>query len=192
VRGAGSWHERLVGVADGRFQPLAGPRIGTELVPAHLRDAPPRTVIETSPASVSIVRQVAQRLAAQGGAALIVDYGHDRTSAGETLQAVAGHAFADPWTAPGEHDLTAHVDFEALGAAAVGEGPRLWGPVAQGAWLTTLGIDARAAALSRAAPARAGEIETARHRLTAPEQMGELFRVMALTAPGWPEPAGFA
>ena len=192
VRGAGSWHERLVGVADGRFQPLAGPRIGTELVPAHLRDAPPGTVIETSPAAVSIVRALAQRLSAQGGAALIVDYGHDRTSAGETLQAVAGHAFADPWAAPGEHDLTAHVDFEALGAAAVGEGARPWGPVAQGAWLTTLGIDARAAALSRAAPARAGEIETARHRLTAPEQMGELFRVMALTAPGWPEPAGFA
>ena len=191
VRGAGSWHERLVGLAGGRFQPGAGPRIGSELIPPHLRHAPVGTVIETSPASVAVVRALAQRLATRGGAALIVDYGHDRTSAGETLQAVSNHSYADPWTEPGERDLTAHVDFEALGSAARGEGVCVWGPVGQGAWLGALGIDARAASLSKAGPGRAEEIEAARHRLTAPNGMGTLFRVLALTAPGWPEPAGF-
>jgi SAM-dependent MidA family methyltransferase len=129
---------------------------------------------------------------ASGGAALIIDYGHDRTSPGDTLQAVSQHAFADPWKAPGERDLTAHVDFEALGAAARAEGVRVHGPVGQGAFLQALGIDARAATLSRAAPARAEEIEAARARLTAADAMGNLFRVLALVAPGWPEPAGFA
>jgi SAM-dependent MidA family methyltransferase len=64
--------------------------------------------------------------------------------------------------------------------------------VGQGGWLAALGIDQRAAALAKAAPGRADEIESARRRLTAPDQMGELFRVLALAAPDWPEPAGFA
>jgi SAM-dependent MidA family methyltransferase len=59
-------------------------------------------------------------------------------------------------------------------------------------WLDALGIGARAAALSRSAPDRAAEVRAARDRLTGPEQMGRLFKVMALAAPGWPDPAGFA
>jgi SAM-dependent MidA family methyltransferase len=192
VRTERSWSERLVGWRDQAFVPLAGPSLGSEFVPAHLRSAPLGTVIETSPASVAVVCRLAQMVRASGGAALIIDYGHDRTSPGDTLQAVSQHAFADPWKAPGERDLTAHVDFEALGAAARAEGVRVHGPVGQGAFLQALGIDARAATLSRAAPARAEEIEAARARLTAADAMGDLFRVLALVAPGWPEPAGFA
>jgi SAM-dependent MidA family methyltransferase len=149
-------------------------------------------VLETSPASLAVVRRLAQKLAAGGGAALIIDYGHDRTGAGETLQAVAHHGYADPWVEPGERDLTAHVDFQALGDAARAEGVRVYGPTGQGAFLQMLGIDARAAALARAAPDRSAEIDAARRRLTAPGEMGELFRVLALIAPRWPEPAGFA
>jgi SAM-dependent MidA family methyltransferase len=192
VRTERSWSERLVGWRDQAFVPLAGPSLGSEFVPAHLRSAPLGTVIETSPASVAVVCRLAQMVRASGGAALIIDYGHDRTSPGDTLQAVSQHAFADPWKAPGEQDLTAHVDFEALGAAARAEGVRVHGPVGQGAFLQALGIDARAVTLSRAAPARAEEIEAARARLTAADAMGDLFRVLALVAPGWPEPAGFA
>ena len=103
-----------------------------------------------------------------------------------------GHAFADPWTDPGECDLTAHVDFQALGEAAAEAGLRVLGPVAQGAWLSRLGIDARAAALARSSPQRAVDIEAARHRLVAADQMGSLFKAMALAAPSWPDPAGFA
>jgi SAM-dependent MidA family methyltransferase len=122
---------------------------------------------------------------------LIVDYGHERSSAGETLQAVANHAFADPWTEPGERDLTVHVDFEALGTAARDMGVRVLGPRGQGEWLDALGIGLRAASLAKAAPERLEEVERAYHRLTSPDQMGTLFKVMALVAEGWPEPAGF-
>ena len=183
------WRERLVGAEGERFVPAAGPPLPDSAVPEHVRAAPPGTILETSPASVATVRHLAHRINMQGGAALIVDYGHDRTSAGETLQAVALHDYADPWMDPGERDLTAHVDFEALAAAA--EGLEVHGPVGQGAWLTALGIDVRSEALSRAAPAKADEVASARERLVSPAGMGTLFRGMALTAPGWPKPEGF-
>ena len=147
---------------------------------------------EASPVSVTIAADLARRLAAQGGAALIVDYGYAGPSGGDTLQAVSHHAFANPWEAPGERDLTAHVGFAALASAAAGEGARVIGPFGQGPWLEALGIGARAAALIRAAPGRHDEIETGRARLTAPDRMGELFKVMALISPHWPQPAGFA
>ncbi len=123
---------------------------------------------------------------------MIIDYGHEQTRPGETLQAVTRHGYADPWLEPGERDLTAHVDFEALGQAAAMAGIQLFGPRSQGEWLEAMGIALRSEALARAAPQRAGEIEAARRRLTAPEAMGSLFKVTALLAPGWPEPAGFA
>ncbi|MBX3560260.1 MAG: SAM-dependent methyltransferase [Sphingomonas sp.] len=155
---------------------------------AFARDGAVET--EISPASLDIVRALAERLATQGGAMLIVDYGHDRPGRGDTLQAVAGHEYADPWMAPGTRDLTAHVDFHALGAAARQSGARIAGPVGQGDWLDAMGIALRAAALARAVPSRTEEIEAARLRLTAPEQMGRLFKAMAVLASNWPRPAG--
>ncbi|HEX8534860.1 MAG TPA: SAM-dependent methyltransferase [Allosphingosinicella sp.] len=187
----GGWRERLVVREGERFRPVPGPAIGSATIPVHIRNAPLGTVLETSPASVSIMRQLARLIAASGGAALIVDYGHDRTSAGETLQAVAKHGFSDPWEAPGERDLTVHVDFEALGDAARAEGARVFGPRGQGEWLDAIGIGLRAEALSSAAPDRAKEIERARQRLTSPEEMGTLFKAMAIVATSWPDPAAF-
>ena len=192
IRAARGWHERLVGLDGGRFVPGAGGAVPEAAIPEHLRAAPEGTVLETAPASLAYVRLLAQRLAAQGGAALIVDYGHDRTSAGDTLQAVRAHHYADPWVEPGESDLTVHVDFEALSAAAHETGVQVLGPAPQGAFLTRLGIDARLAALSRTVPARADEFRAARDRLVSPDEMGRLFRVMALAAPGWPAPEGLA
>ena len=152
---------------------------------------PAEPVTETSPASTAILGALARRLKAQGGVALIVDYGHDRPGTGDTLQAVLAHEYADPFEAPGSRDLTAHVDFHALAEAARAAGVRIFGPVAQGAWLQAMGIKLRAASLAKAAPERGAEIAAARTRLTGPDQMGRLFKVMALVAPGWPEPGGF-
>jgi SAM-dependent MidA family methyltransferase len=185
------WRERLVDHREGRFVPVPGSPATAEAIPEHLRAAPAGTVLEISPASVGIVRQLADRLARTGGAALVIDYGHERTSAGETLQAVAKHAFADPWEAPGERDLTVHVDFEALTTAAGEAGVDVLGPAKQGDWLEAIGIRARSASLVKAAPQRMDEIAAARQRLTAPEAMGSLFKVLALVSPGWPRPAGF-
>jgi NADH dehydrogenase [ubiquinone] 1 alpha subcomplex assembly factor 7 len=191
IRGRSGWHERLVGHDGTRFVPGAGPAVPDAAIPAHLRAAPEGTILETSPASLAVVRELAQRLAAQGGAALIIDYGHDCTSPGETLQAVKAHNHADPWIDPGELDLTVHVDFQTLGAAAAESRVELSGPTAQGDFLLDLGIDARLASISLGAPARAGEFRDARDRLVSPEQMGTLFRVIGLAATAWPKLEGF-
>ncbi|HEY6916827.1 MAG TPA: SAM-dependent methyltransferase [Allosphingosinicella sp.] len=192
VRMPGGWCERMVGLDGEAFHPGAGPPVPDAAIPKPLRKAPVGSILETAPAAAAIMRAMAERLAAQGGAALIIDYGHDRTGIGDTLQAVKDHAYADPFAQPGERDLTVHVDFEALGDAARAGGALVSPVVTQGAFMTALGIDARAAALSRTAPHQADAIELARARLTAPDQMGTLFKAMAVLAPEWPMPAGFA
>lgn len=185
------WVERLVACQDTLFLPIAGTRSFDQVIPPALRDAPPGSIIETSPASVAILRSLAARLLAQGGAAILIDYGYSGPAIGDTLQAVRGHDYANPFETPGEADLTAHVDFGTLAEAARAEGLTVHGPVTQGAFLKALGIDARAQSLARAQPDRAADIATDRDRLVEDEQMGELFKVIALTAPGWPAPEGF-
>jgi len=149
-------------------------------------------VDETSPARHEAVNSIATCLAAKGGAALIIDYGHERTAPGDTLQAMRGHGYAPVLANPGEQDLTAHIDFEAVGAAAADAGASVTPLVSQGEWLLRLGIEARAQSLSRANPDRADDIFGAFERLVARDQMGELFKVLGLRSPGWPQPAGFA
>lgn len=146
---------------------------------------------EDSPEREAIAWEIAAQLAARGGVALIVDYGHARSDLGDTLQAVRGHRFADILSDPGEQDLTSHVDFEALASATEGIGAAIDGPVEQGAWLELLGLGQRAAALAKASPQRAAEIMVAKARLCDPGAMGKLFKVMAVRHRDWPVPAGF-
>ena len=148
-------------------------------------------VVETSPARDQAVADISSRLAAHGGVALIVDYGHEKTSPGDTLQAVRAHRYSAVLDRPGEQDLTAHVDFEAVALAAREAGAAVTSVVPQGLWLERLGIADRAEALIQAHPDRADDIEAGRHRLYDPRQMGELFKVVAIHSPGWPVPAGF-
>lgn len=189
VRGRAGWHERLVACQDTMFLPIAGKAVPETIVPDALRAAPPGSIIETSPASVAIVRALAQRLVAQGGAALIVDYGYDGPAVGETLQAVKRHGFANPFDNPGDQDLTAHVDFTTLAGMAALHGAGVHGPVAQGDFLGQLGLAERAAALARAHPERGTDLAEAHRRLTHPSEMGALFKALALTGAGWPAPA---
>jgi SAM-dependent MidA family methyltransferase len=192
VKSADGWRERRIACQDTLFLPVAGKRVPLEIIAEDLRDAPPGSILESSPASVAVMRAVAKRVAAQGGGALIIDYGYDGLSLGETLQAVKRHGPANPFEAPGEQDLTAHVDFATLASIALLAGARVHGPVSQSAFLGSLGIAERATALARANPAQGAALAEAHHRLASPAGMGSLFRAMALTAPGWPEPAGMA
>ena len=188
-RAEGGWHERLV---DDRGGLCFGQSTACDALPDTFGPAPPGSIAEISPVREHLAAQIAGRIAAQGGAALIIDYGHARTGLGDTLQAVRRHAPHDPLTAPGEADLTSHVDFEALGRAAGAHDVALHGPIAQGRFLRTLGIDARAAMLMKnTTPAGAAEIEQARERLTAPAAMGTLFQAFAICRPGTATPAGF-
>ncbi|KAK0358327.1 hypothetical protein LTR94_035895, partial [Friedmanniomyces endolithicus] len=106
--------------------------------------------------------------------------------------AVRGHGFVNPYDDPGEQDLTAHVDFGTLIEAARAEDAVAFGPVDQGALLKALGIDARTQALAARSPERADQLRADRDRLVEEEQMGTLFKAIAITSPGWPVPAGFA
>ncbi len=187
-RGARGWRERLV--AEGRF--VLGEADTADEIPLALSDAPLGAIVERNPAAEAIAAALAGRIAAQGGALLALDYGYEGPLAGDTLQAMSSHSYAHPLEAPGTRDLTAHVDFAVLAAAARALGARPTPCVTQGAFLTALGIDARADALARANPAQAEAVAAARNRLVAPEAMGRLFKVLAIRHLDWPLPAGFA
>jgi NADH dehydrogenase [ubiquinone] 1 alpha subcomplex assembly factor 7 len=208
-RTATGWAERLVDMDDTaetgtaetgnegaggfRFVLEAGIGPGLRLVPESLRNAPPGSVLEVSPASQAVARTLGERLARHGGAALLIDYGYAHGPAlGETLQAIRRHAFAPVLESPGEADLTAHVDFAALAAAAREAGAAAHGPLPQGEFLMRLGIVQRADTLRRAGtPQQAAAVDAALDRLIGAEQMGTLFQVLALAAPGLGVPAGF-
>ena len=185
IRIKGRWRERVIGLE-------GASRLSFGLGPGILdqrREAPAGAILEVSPAREGLTADLARRIAAEGGAALIVDYGYTQGGPGETLQAVRGHAFADPLATPGEADLTAHVDFAALAASAAGAGAAVHGPVTQSRFLVSLGLLDRAGRLVAAADEVTREaIRTAVERLTGPDQMGELFNVLAITTPGLTPP----
>jgi NADH dehydrogenase [ubiquinone] 1 alpha subcomplex assembly factor 7 len=187
VRDGGAWRERLVGL-DGDALVFGLAREPDRAVSAS---APEGAVLTLGRAAAEVAGGIAARLVREGGALLVVDYGHDRPGLGDTLQAVAGHRFADPLAAPGEADLTVHVDFPALARAARAAGAVAHGPVDQGDFLRALGIDQRATRLARdASPEAAAAVEAARARLVAegPRGMGRLFKVLGVAAPGLPLP----
>ncbi len=193
LRTLAGWCERLVGLSDGILAFGAAP----DTEPSLKLDAPPGTILEIGIAARRVAALLAARVAREGGAVLIVDYGYAEPRFGETLQAVRRHRFVDVLAQPGEADLTSHVDFSALGRAARAAGAEVHGPTGQGAWLKALGIKTRAEALRRqATPSQAEAIDAAVDRLTdagtaARPGMGALFKVMAFTAPGLPPPPGF-
>ncbi|MCT2399293.1 class I SAM-dependent methyltransferase [Novosphingobium mangrovi (ex Huang et al. 2023)] len=185
------WRERMVDYRDGRFLPVAGDKPMDAAVPEAMRKAEDGTLIETCPGASTAVSEIAARLVDQGGAALFIDYGHDRSRTGSTLQALKAHAKVDPFELPGEADLTCHVDFAAMADAALPCGARHLGTVTQRDFLRGLGIEERAGKLAASAPQHAAAIQAGKDRLIAEEQMGTLFKVMGLASPDWPDGAGF-
>jgi NADH dehydrogenase [ubiquinone] 1 alpha subcomplex assembly factor 7 len=192
VNTSGGWREIMVTCEGDRFVETVGNRPMDAALPESRRFAPLGTVIETCPAAAANMFEVAGRLAAQGGAALFIDYGHADGRQGSSLQAVRGHQKVDPFTAPGAADLSAHVDFAQMAQIAQSRGARWIGTVEQGTFLRALGIDARAEALSQFAPHHRDALLSARDRLVNADAMGSLFKVMGLTGPDWPDGAGFA
>ncbi|GAA4048866.1 class I SAM-dependent methyltransferase [Parerythrobacter jejuensis] len=191
VKVENGWRERMVGLDGDAFVYVAGGRPMDAAVPVEWRDADVGTILETCPAAAANMYEVAGRLAEQGGAALFVDYGHAKLHAGSTLQAVREHTKVNPLEEPGTADLTALVDFETLARIAQSRDVRVQGVVEQGKWLSALGIEGRAQTLAHKAPHYSAEIHAAKDRLIQPDQMGSLFKVLGLAAPGWPGGAGF-
>jgi NADH dehydrogenase [ubiquinone] 1 alpha subcomplex assembly factor 7 len=196
VKQSDGWHERVIGLnANGNFAlglaPDALPQFD-RFLPKKIKDAPVGAIFEwrNDIHAFDIARRVREN-----GAALFIDYGHIESDVGETLQSVNEHAFADPLSAPGAADITAHVDFFIFGQAAESMGTVVQGPVTQAQFLRELGIDARADALRRGASTeQAANITAAVARLTEAGRtgMGELFKVMALRDPKLGPLPGFA
>jgi NADH dehydrogenase [ubiquinone] 1 alpha subcomplex assembly factor 7 len=190
VRAGALWRERMIGLSEGRLAFGLAPPAPVAALAHRLADTAEGGIVEICPALPAIVAEIGRRIAAHGGVALIIDYG-DWRSRGDTLQALSRHRVADPLAAPGEADLTTHVDFEAVARAAAPA--RVTGMTPQGSFLRALGIDTRAAILARGLTGAARDSHLAAlHRLTDPGQMGHLFKVMGLYPDGAPPPPGLA
>jgi NADH dehydrogenase [ubiquinone] 1 alpha subcomplex assembly factor 7 len=192
---AHEWRERCVRIgASGGFAFCEGAPVPNEDLrePAGALDVPDGSILEIRPAANTLVQTLADRAQDAPLAALIVDYGHEETACGDTLQAISRHRFADPLTTPGEVDLTAHVDFAALKDTATAHGLTAYGPMSQGAFLLRLGLEARRDRLCETATSeQRAEIVAGTNRLVDPSAMGLLFKTLALTSPGLAPPPPF-
>jgi len=195
VRAGNGWRERLVAWSGERgfhFTLADSPSPLAALVPSALPALAEGAVFELSPAAIGVTAEIARRIAAYGGAALLIDYGRAAPATGESLQAVKRHRMQGIFDEPGTADLSAHVDFSALARAAAEAGAAPFGPATQGDFLTELGIALRADRLKRnTGPAEAAMIDGAVERLAGPAAMGALFKALALAQTGV-RPAGFA
>ena len=186
VRTPEGWRERCVTVGPEGLVFTTAPEpspLAAGLAPA-VAAAAEGSLAEVAPAAAAFVATLARRVVAQGGAALLIDYGYAQPAAGDSLQAIRGHRFHAVLQDPGDADLTAHVDFAAVARAAVSAGARVEGPVPQGLWLRRLGILARAERLAAGAdPATARSVRAGLARLIEPSAMGTLFKAMAIAPP---------
>jgi SAM-dependent MidA family methyltransferase len=194
VKTARGWCERMVVLnADGALDfALAPEAVPSSLIPANRGGAPMGAFYETSPAATALTQQIAEIIAREGGAALIVDYGYGAEGGfGETLQAVSNHKYARVLEAPGDADISAHVDFAALDGEARAAGAKPYGPVGQGDLLEATGIVQRAATLARGQLGNSPAIDAQLERLIQPDQMGILFKALAILPDAAPTPPGF-
>jgi SAM-dependent MidA family methyltransferase len=191
VKSGAQWRERMVMVENAKLVFTVGAAtLAPDELPNGAVTAEQGSVFEIAPVRVGIVEELVQRLKAQGGTALLIDYGHIKSGFGDTLQAMRAHGFAPVLETPGEIDLTSHVDFEALQKAALAAGCDV-GLKTQGEFLVELGLLARAGALGadKSSDIQTG-IEAAVNRLAGPDQMGRLFKALCL-APSKPLPQPF-
>jgi len=172
------WQERMVTSDEDDLRFILSPDTVAPPSPAAAADPPKDSVIEISENAATLVHDISTRFADFDGVALIIDYGHVTTAFGDTFQAVKGNAYTDPLVEPGEADLTAHVDFAAL-ARALAQ-CNIKGPITQAEFLDRLGIRIRAELLKRINPEQRIEVDAAVSRLTHADQMGTLFKVMAI------------
>ncbi len=182
------WRERMVGLTGETLTLGLGPIVPIAALTDRLADTVEGQIVEVCPAVPVIMAEISARLADKG-AALIIDYGGWQ-SLGDTFQALQNHAPVDPLAAPGQADLTAHVDFAALAKAAA---PAAHAYTTQGSLLAALGIAQRSARLAQNLTGAALQSHlAATRRLTAPAEMGTLFKLLALYPSRHPPPPGSA
>lgn len=187
IRGEDGWHEKLVGLNEAEKLTFGL----SAAIPAPDSEDEIGTVREIAPGLESIIYDIERRLHEAPGRVLIIDYGYAEPEGADTLQALKNHKKIDPIETPGEADLTAHVDFARIAQLAEQAGLAVHGPITQAQFLRGLGIEMRHDSLAQANPTHAERLKRELHRLTGADQMGALFKVICLSSPNLPPPAGF-
>jgi len=187
IRGEDGWHEKLVGLNEAEKLTFGL----SSAIPAPDSEDEIGTVREIAPGLESIIYDIERRLHDAPGRVLIIDYGYASPEGADTLQALKNHKKIDPIETPGEADLTAHVDFARIGQLAEQAGLAVHGPITQAQFLRGLGVEMRHDSLAQANPAHAERLKRELNRLTGADQMGALFKVICLSSPNLPPPAGF-
>jgi SAM-dependent MidA family methyltransferase len=184
----GAWLERGVVVRDGRLAQDERPLVDPSLI--GLADARfPHGVdyaSEVNPAAEALVEDLGRRL--HEGALLVIDYGfpraefyHPQRSEGTLMGHYRHRAHGDPLLWPGLSDLTAHVDFTAIVEAGERAGLHVAGFTSQAAFLLGCGILDRLARVGAPDGTAYLRAAAAVQQLTSPAEMGELFKVLALS-----------
>jgi SAM-dependent MidA family methyltransferase len=142
-------------------------------------------VSEIGLAACAWMRTVAQRMAE--GAIFVIDYGfprheyyHAQRASGTLMCHYRHRAHADPFARPGEEDITAHVDFSALAAAAHEAGAQVLGYATQAQFLVNCGITEVLAEANVENALHYAPIAAEAQKLLSPAEMGELFKVLAV------------
>jgi NADH dehydrogenase [ubiquinone] 1 alpha subcomplex assembly factor 7 len=186
------WRERLVTVTNDKLAAAISPKVAPAGLIDGLPEAATGRVAEHAPIRRDVMASLSRRVARDGGCALIIDFDDPKLPLADTFQAVRSHRYADRFEEPGESDLASAVDFTDLARVAGDKGVRVHGPVAQGTFLRSLGIDHRAEQLCRSAsPEQIKTIMAALERLVSARGMGNDFKVIGLTLASGPTPEGF-
>jgi len=193
-------HERGVALDGGQLRWADRPASGRLLEAAEALQLPcpaeGEYVTEINLAAAAWVGEWGRRLGK--GLLLLIDYGYPQAeyylpsrSNGTLLCYYRHRAHGDPLLWPGLNDITAFVDFTAMAEAAFLAGLEIYGYTNQANFLFNCGI--LDALERRGARESADYIRAARavQRLTAPHEMGELFKVLALGKGVGPALRGF-
>ncbi|MEK9683228.1 MAG: SAM-dependent methyltransferase [Rhodospirillaceae bacterium] len=191
------WLRRCIGLSSSQDLVLTECQDSEDIasyLPNSIRDrASCGQVFEICPTAIKLASKISKRLSQAGIGALIIDYGHNETASGDTLQALYQQKPVGILQHPGDSDLSAHVDFEALARATRSPKIRVSGPLFQRNFLQDIGIIQRTISLTKGADSRMRkQITEGSQRLLDPNGMGSLFRVMAITEMERPIPPGFS
>lgn len=174
-------YEKCVDIQDGKL-------VFTLL--KRIENKGPDQAWEESPQAVSLMKEICTRLLKQKGVFLFIDYGYAE-GGGESLQALFEKEPSHPLSHIGKSDLTCHINFGRLKEIALFHGLSVLGPLPQGKFLENIGLRVRIEMLKHQNPSEKAKLEIGATRLTHPQQMGTLFKVMAIFPPSSPIPLGF-
>ncbi|HRK97804.1 MAG: SAM-dependent methyltransferase [Alphaproteobacteria bacterium] len=170
----GVWRERVITTIGEEL----GFSIGSKIESADFPAAQQNDIFEASLVRDRVFLTMCQKIKLSKGSILMIDYGHDQVSMGNSFQAVMNHQFSNVLENQGHADLTSHIDFARL--KFISEHERLLSSIwSQNSFLIEMGIVQRAAQLRASATLpQQEEIDAALFRLLDIGQMGDLFKVI--------------